>query len=132
VKPFVIWLAGIALVFGIFAVVTNLVRETDRFFVVVDSSFAMTDVWNQVSAELDDLDNERYSEFALATEKDLVHTWSASLSLSGITPFAPCGFERVEAYPQFAEADRLVLITTPSSCDTASLTGDWTVIELEP
>ena len=81
-KPFVIWLAGIAIVFGVFAVVTNLVRGTDRVFVVVDSSFAMTEVWNQVPAELNDLDNERYAEFALATEKELVHSWSPGLTLS--------------------------------------------------
>ena len=125
-------MAGIAIVFGVFAVVTNLVRGTDRVFVVVDSSFAMTEVWNQVPAELNGLDNERYAEFALATEKELVHSWSPGLTLSGVTPFAPCSFGQVEAYPQFAEADKYVLITTPSSCDTAALSGDWTVIELEP
>lgn len=131
-KPFAIWLVGFAIVFGVFAFVTNLVRDTDRVFVVVDSSFPMTEVWNKVPGELDDLDGERFSEFALATEKDLVHSWASALTLSGVTPFAPCSFDQIDGYAEFAEADKVVLITTPSSCDTSSLTGDWTVIELTP
>jgi hypothetical protein len=132
VKPLAIWLAGFVVVFGVFAVVVNAVRGTDRVFVVVDSSFPMTDVWNRVPRELDALDNERFTEFALATEKDLIHTWSSSLSLTGVNPFAPCGFEGVEGYAEVGEADELILITTEASCDTGTLTGSWTVINLEP
>jgi hypothetical protein len=132
VKPFLIWLAGFVVVFGAVAVITNIVRETDRVFVVVDSSFPMTDVWSRVPGELDDIDDDSFSEFALATEKNIVHTWTDVLTLSGVTPFAPCNFDEIETYPEFTEADRLVLITTPSSCETATLAGDWMVITLEP
>lgn len=131
-KPLAIWLAGFVVVFGAFALITNSTRGTDRVFVVVDSSFSMTPVWNRVPAELDALDDERFTEFALATEKNLVHTWSSGLSLAGINPFAPCGFGRIEGYPEFSEADELVLITTEGSCETQSLAGDWTVVKLSP
>jgi hypothetical protein len=61
-------------VFGVFAFLANTVRETDEVFVLVDSSFAMQDVWTRVAVELDRIDDDRYSEFALATEKSPVQS----------------------------------------------------------
>jgi hypothetical protein len=49
--------------------------------------------------------------------------------LPGIEPFAPCTFDTIETYPEVAEADELILITTAASCDTTALT-DWKIIEL--
>ena len=131
-KPLAIWLAGVVVVFGIVAFVTNAVRGTDRVFVVVDSSFPMTDVWNRVPAELDELDDQRFTEFALATEKNLIHDWSPDLDISGVNPFAPCSFDAVTRYAEVGEADELVLITTETSCGTESLGDDWTIIKLNP
>lgn len=131
-KAFAIWLAGLVVVFGALAVVTNVVRSTERVFVVVDGSFPMAEVWSQVPGELDGLDDEKYSEFALATEKALVHDWEPSLTLVGVAPFAPCDFSGIESYSQVADADRLILLTTAASCDTTPLTQDWTVVRLNP
>jgi hypothetical protein len=132
VRPFAIWLAAFVVVFGIFAFVTNNVRETDEVFVLVDSSFAMQDVWTRVAVELDRIDDERYSEFALATEKSVVHGYQERLRMGDVVPFAPCNNDRLDEYPQVQTADRLVLITTDGSCLTEGLEGDWEIIELAP
>lgn len=131
-KPLAIWFAGVVIVFAVFAVITNNVRETERVFVVVDSSFEMEGAWTRVAGELDRIDDERFAEFALATEKQPVHSWASELSIGPIIPFAPCGFEEVEGYQEFSEADQVILITTPTSCDTSGLSDEWTIIELNP
>jgi hypothetical protein len=132
VKALAFWLAGFVVVFGGLALIINAVRTTERVFVVVDSSFDMTQVWDQVPRELDRLDDERFKEFALATEKDLIHTWAPSLDLAGVPPFAPCGFDEIEDHSEVREADELILITTSGSCDTDSLTEAWEITLLEP
>ena len=130
-KALAIWVVVIAAVFGVFAVVTNALRDTEQVFVVVDSSFPMTAVWSQVDDALDDIDDQDRAEFALATEKDFIHGWQSSLVLVGVEPFAPCDFNTISTYPEAADADDLVLITTPSSCDTSAL-DDWKIVELTP
>ncbi len=130
-KPLAFWVIGLAVALVVFVVVVNMVRETDRVLVVVDSSFPMTEVWDRVSGELDEIDDQRFSEFALATEKTLVHTWSQELRLGPVTPFAPCGFDEVMAYGEIADADDLILITTSASCPTEAF-SDWSIIFLDP
>jgi hypothetical protein len=132
VKALAYWLAGFVIVFGGLALIINAVRETERVFVVVDSSFQMTVVWDQVPGQLDQLDDERFTEFALATEKRLIHTWDSRLDLAGTNPFAPCSFDEIDAYPEVEEADELILITTMESCDTSSLADTWNIVLLEP
>ena len=129
-KPLAFWVIGLAIALGAFVVIVNLVRETDRVLVVVDSSFPMTEVWNKVPAELDEIDDQRYSEFALATEKSLVHSWSQELRLGAVTAFAPCDFAEIATYAEVADADELILITTSTSCTTEAF-SDWTIILLE-
>jgi hypothetical protein len=131
VKPLAFWVIGLAVALGIFVVVVNVVRETGRVLVVVDSSFPMAEVWNRVPAELDEIDDQRYSEFALATEKSLVHSWSQELRLGAVTAFAPCDFDEITSYTEIADADELVLITTSTSCSTEAF-SDWTIILIDP
>ena len=130
-KPLVIWLVIVAVVFGVLAVLTSVLRDTTRVFVVVDSSFAMSEVWSDARAELGDIDDRDHAEFALATEKDFVHTWQSELRLGSVDPFAPCSFGDIENHAEVAEADDLILITTASSCDTSPFT-EWEIILLEP
>jgi len=131
VKPLAFWVVGLAVALGIFVVVVNIVRETGRVLVVVDSSFPMTEVWDAVSDELDEIDNQRFSEFALATEKSLVHSWSSELRLGPVTPFAPCDFDEIAGYTEVKDADDLILITTSTSCSTEAF-SDWSIIILDP
>ena len=130
-KALAIWVVIVGVVFATFAAVTTVLRDTSQVFVVVDSSFPMTTVWSQLQEELDDIDNKDHAVFALATEKAAVHGWEPTLTLTGVEPFAPCTFDSITSYPEVAEADELILVTTGASCDTSQLT-DWMIVNLSP
>jgi hypothetical protein len=130
-KPLAIFLAALLLAFAGLAVLITVSRDTSRVFVVVDSSFPMQEVWRQVPATLDALDEEGYAEFALATEKDLIHSWQERLRFREGRAYAPCDFSEVSDYAEAAAADELVLITTPGSCATDAFAG-WRIISLQP
>lgn len=130
-KPLAFFVAGLVLVFGAFALVLNLTRSTEMVFVVVDSSFTMGAVWNQVPGTLDEIDDGSYSEYALATEKSLVHSWQDHLDLGAISPFAPCTFDTIESHSEAANADELILVTTDASCPTDEF-AEWRIIVLSP
>ena len=130
-KALAIWVVIVGVVFATFAAVTTVLRDTSQVFVVVDSSFPMTAVWSQLQEELDDIDNKDHAVFALATEKAAVHGWEPTLTLTGVEPFAPCTFDSITSYPEVAEADELILVTTGASCDTSQLT-DWMIVNLSP
>jgi hypothetical protein len=132
VKPLAIWIAVVAVVFGVYALITRNARDTEQVFVVVDSSFQMQPVWSDVRRELDRIDDAEYSEFALATEKKFIHSWQPELELVGVEPFAPCSFGRVDQSAEAVEADTRILITTSANtCDTSALVG-WKIIQLAP
>ena len=130
-KPLAFFVVGLAVVFGVFALVVTTLRSTDRVFVVVDASFPMTSVWDQVPTALDEIEDTSHSEFALATEKRLVHDWQSSLELGATTPFAPCTFAQIENYDQVEQATELILVTTDTSCPTEEFT-DWRIVRLSP
>ena len=131
-KPLLIWLAIVAVIFGAYALITSAVRDTTQVFVVADSSFQMRPVWSDVQLELDRIDDQEHAEFALATEKGPVHSWQPNLVLVGVDTFAPCTFEGIADSPEAREADEHILITTSANtCDTTALV-DWEIIELEP
>ncbi|MGI9602094.1 MAG: hypothetical protein ACR2QE_09430, partial [Acidimicrobiales bacterium] len=125
-RPLAIWLVVVVAVFAGLAIAASLWPEDEakRVFVVVDASFPMREVWDEVDNELDRIDNRDNTEFALATEKDFIHTWRDNLRLGSVEAFAPCDFDEIEAYAEVAEADELILVTTAGSCDTAAFV-DW-------
>ncbi len=126
-----VFLVVVALVFGAIAAAIVLTRPTERAFVVVDDSFAMRRVWDQVPGVLRTIEDEGYAEVALATEKDLVHSWRSDFELRAPEPYAPCDFSEIADYTEAQEADVLVLVTTAASCPTDTL-GEWDVRTLEP
>jgi len=135
VKPLAIWLAIVAVVFGGYALVASLLRETEQVFVFVDSSFRMETLNNEIIVELDRIDDRSDAEFALARGQDrgseLVHSWQPELRWTTTPLFAPCSFADIDSFTEATDADERILITTASSCDTSTL-GDWTVVELTP
>jgi len=137
VKPLAIWLAIVAVVFGGYALVASLLRDTEQVVVVVDASQPMALLNNDIIVELDRIDDREDAEFALATISDrpsnsgLVHSWQSDLRWPNTPLFGPCSFDGIETFPEAADADERILITTPGSCDTSALT-DWTIIELSP
>lgn len=130
-KALVIFLAGLVIVFAVLAVVITATRSSERAFVVVDSSFPMREVWRKVPAALADIEEEGYAEYALATEKDLIHSWQDGLRFRTTTAFAPCDLSDLETYAEAAEADVRIYVTTAASCPTDGLT-DWTIVNLSP
>jgi hypothetical protein len=131
VRPLAIFLIGVLVAFGLVAALIVLSRPTERVFVVVDDSFPMRGLWSQVPGVLDELENEGYAEYALATEKGLVHSWQDSLTLRAPAPYAPCGFAGINDHVEAGESDERILITTSASCPTEGLV-DWRVIVLRP
>jgi hypothetical protein len=135
VKPLAIWLAIVAVVFGGYALVASLLRETEQVFVFVDSSFRMEALDTEIVVELDRIDDRDNAEFALARGQDrsseLVHSWQPELRWTTTPLFAPCSFADIDTFTEADDADERILITTAGSCDTSALTG-WTVVELTP
>jgi len=135
VKPLAIWIAAVAVLFGGYALITSMLRETEQVFVVVDTSFFMEAKEPEVRRELDRIDNADHSEFALASVRDrsgaaLVHTWQDQLALGGFQAFGPCSLDGIDEFPEASDADKRVLITTSESCDTGTLT-DWTIVTID-
>ena len=134
-KPLAIWLAIVAIVFGGYALVTTLLSETEQVFVFVDSSNRMELLNNDIVSELDRIDDRDDTEFALADGKrnsaELIHSWQPELRWTNPPLFAPCSFDDIESFPEAAEADQRILITTAGSCPTDALI-DWTIVELTP
>lgn len=130
-RPLAIFVVGVLLVFGALAAVIMLSRESERVFVVVDSSFPMREVWAQLPGTLDDIASRGGTEFALATEKELIHDWQDELRFREVSQFAPCDFSGIDAYAEASDAAEQILVTTPASCATDTL-AHWTVIQLRP
>jgi hypothetical protein len=134
VKPLLIWLAIVAVVFGVFALASTALQETSRVFVFVDASNPMSPVWRDVPSELDKIDDRDDAEFALARgqsrSSELVHTWQPELRWSNVEPFAPCSFDEIDSFPEAADADDRILVTTSDSCDTSALV-DWEIVLLD-
>lgn len=133
-KPLVIWLLIVVLVFGIAVGVTKVVQSDDgeMVFVVLDSSFPMKADWTEALEELDDLDDAKSSEFALATEKSFVHSWQDRLDPAGTSPYAPRNLSQLstpDLYPEMAEASRLVFVTNAPVTETKALT-DWEIVRV--
>jgi hypothetical protein len=129
-----IWLGAFLIVVGGFALGYHTIRQgsPDRVFVVVDGSFEMQREWDGIPDLLDELDDRRYAEFAIASEKpsDRGHTWRDSLDLGAIVPYGPrdlaCLLDPV-CYPDINDATELLIVTNASDTELEGLDG-WTVI----
>jgi hypothetical protein len=135
VKPLLIWLAVVAVVFGGYALVSASLQETERVFVFVDVSNPMDGTDDEIRAELDRIDDRDDAEFALAFgrrgDSELLHSWAPELTWTTQPLFAPCSFDGLESFPEATEADDRILVTTAGSCDTTALV-DWQVVEVTP
>jgi hypothetical protein len=134
VKPLLIWLGIVAVVFGAYALVSASLEETEQVFVYVDASNPMEPVWRDVPAALERIGDRDDAEFALARGQsrgsELIHSWQPELRWSSVEPFAPCSFDDIESFPEAADADVRILVTTSESCDTSTLT-DWEIVLLD-
>lgn len=131
-KAFFSWLAITLVAFGGLGGGYHLMLDSDphRVLVVVDSSFGMKPDWNRVARVLDRIDNQRYSQFALATEKGPVHGYGRRLDAGRLTPYAPRDFSRLDSLGNAAElagAEEYILVTNAPAGETGGLSG-WTIV----
>ena len=136
-KPFIIWLSITLGAFGACSGAYHLylTQNPRKIFVAVDSSFQMNAVWQRVPATLTTIEQQRYAQFALATEKNRIHGWSPRLQLGTLVPYAPRNFSKLEGgteYPEIAEAAQKYLITTKLDAAQTAKLRDWRMIQLTP
>lgn len=116
-KHFSIWLAIALSSYAVIAAGWHfyLQAHPHDLAVVVDASYPMQADWARVQQQLQQLNEQRYTRFALATEKGLQHSWDSSLNPARITPYAPRDLSRLkglrDSLPELQEADKVVVIT---------------------
>lgn len=135
-KPFAIWLAIVAVVFGAYALITVATRDTTRVFVYLDASNPMTPVWADARRELDRIDDRDHAEFALAIGRrntnQLIHSWQAELALpASLQPFAPCDLAGADSFAEAADADERIVVTAAGSQCAPPSGLDWRIVELD-
>ncbi len=135
-KPFAIWVVLTLTLFGAISGAYHVYLRTNprKILVAVDSSFSMNTVWPQIHRQLDAISDQRYASFCLVTEKNKVHSWSPTLQMGEIVPYAPRDFSKLSnpsLYTELAEADEKYLITDKEGAQSGNI-GDWNVIRLMP
>lgn len=121
-----LWLLLAAIGFGVLAGGYHLYleRHPHRLLVIVDASEPMRDVWSRLAPRLRSLSARRYTEFALATQRDMVHHWSTHLNLGGLQPGGARDFGRLAAsrnHLLLDEDPEVVLISNAPDQALASL-----------
>ncbi|MGK5095048.1 hypothetical protein WDW89_23940 [Deltaproteobacteria bacterium TL4] len=134
-KAFLQW-TGIALaIFSSMGIVSHwhLTNNPHKLLIAVDSSYEMQGVWPQVVAKLQEISNRRYSQFALVTEKNKIHSWASSLRLGKVAPYAPRQWDKLspQRYPEINEATHKYLITNAPPQEITNL-KEWTVLRIGP
>jgi hypothetical protein len=105
-----------------------------KVLVILDASFPMGPVWEQVPPLLNSVAGRRYSVFALATDKGRIHGWQRTLELGRAVPYAPRNLKDLPdrlQLPELGEATETVLIT---NADPREMTTklDWKVLRPAP
>jgi hypothetical protein len=130
-KLFAAWLLGTLLAFGAPAGASHLMLTSDpsQVAVVLDSSYPMTASWHRVPGLLRALDERRYTQFSLATERNAIHGWQPRLTPGQLSPYGPRDFEKLRerGIPGLAEADRVVLVTNAPESELEAF-GDWEIL----
>ncbi len=108
--------------------------EPERILVAVDSSYAMKAKWPAVVELLERLDTKnRYTHFALITEKRSVHSWQPDLSLGNTRAYGPRRLQRLMEQDVFFSqqtADERILITSQSPGTEDLRKAGWDIILL--
>ena len=135
-RIFALWLAIALGVLGPMGGIAHwrLSADPQRIAVVLDSSYEMQGVWHSVPALLDAIDDRRYAQFSLLTDKSRMHGWSKALNLGGLRAYAPRDFTKLSrggSYPEIEQADRVYLLTNAPEAETAAF-GGWTIVRPRP
>ena len=98
----------------------------NRIAIVVDSSFNMRSVWGDVPKLVERVSREKYAEYAVMSEKRVVHTWRDTPSLGNLSPYAPLSLDKVAGFDPIDEADQVIFITNASSDKLKGV--DWDIV----
>ncbi len=103
-----------------------------RVLVIVDTSYPMSAVWDQVPSALALLEGSRYMVFALASDKGRIHGWRSTLELGRNVPYAPRNLKDLRQQlpmPELEEASEIVLITNAPEKELPPSNG-WKIVHL--
>lgn len=133
-KAFIKWLIIALVIFGGVSLGYHFYLESSprRILVVIDSSFPMSQVWEKVPGILSGLENKKYSKYALASDKGLIHGWKDELTLGRTVPYAPRNLKQLETrlyLNEIKDASEIYLVTNAGS-DEVKLPKGWTIIRM--
>jgi len=109
---------------------TYLEANPFRVVVIIDSSHSMQARWPKVLALLDDLDDRRYTEFSLFSEKNKVHGWQSTLRPGDLLPYAPRDFSKLVAMSEIDQAKEVFFLTNASESEVAAF-DNWEILRLD-
>jgi hypothetical protein len=105
-----------------------------KTFVLLDASFGMKAKWSVARSRLDSLtNNASYHEFALATGKNRVHSWSDSLDIGTTLTYGPRKITRYLSttdIDEIEQADQRIVITNDSKSAQQFEDKGWIAIRL--
>jgi len=131
-SPLLRWLLAAAASFGALAGGYHfyLLQHPHKVLVLLDTSFAMRDVLPRVPALLRGLQGQRYTVYALETDKAPVHGFAESLKPGRIDAYAPRNLSalaaRAVAAP-FDQADEVIVVSN-APADELKLPPGWRVV----
>ncbi|MGI9336036.1 MAG: hypothetical protein ACR2RL_23055 [Gammaproteobacteria bacterium] len=133
-KPFAVWLAAAIGAFAAFGGGYHMHLESSprRVVVLVDTSYPMRTSWQAVAGQLANLEERRYTQFSLFTEKGKIHGWNARLRPGDVAPYAPRNLDKLSNpghQPEFTEADDRILITNADAAELPGPSG-WDILRL--
>jgi hypothetical protein len=130
------WLVSACCLFGAAAGGYHgyLLAYPKKVLVVVDSSYPMLAVWDRVPPLLRSLSGARYTRYALATDKGLVHGWQPTLALGPTKPYAPrqlADLPQRLRLPEQGQAGEILLVTNADEPEQPT-GGGWEVVKIVP
>lgn len=133
-KAFITWLVCACIVFGGMSggYHVYLGKNPRKILIGVDTAYPMNKDWHKVADILKSFDNKPYTQFALITEKNRIHTWDSRLNSGKLTPYAPRDLSKLkdtDFYPEIKQAGRAVFITNAPESETKKL-DKWEIINL--
>jgi hypothetical protein len=103
-----------------------------KVLVILDTSYPMSAVWDQVPSVLASIEASRYTIFALASDKGRIHGWRSTLELGRNVPYAPRYLKDLRQQlgtAELGEASEVVLITNAPEKELPPSTG-WKIVHL--
>ena len=115
-QPFLVWCALLGSLYAGLAGAYHvyLTHYPRHVVVALDTSYPMHTVWSQVPATLATIQQRRYTQFSLITDKAKLHSWQPTLTLGALQPYAPRALVSLldpHTYPALCTADQIYVVT---------------------